>query len=660
MARGPASHDVMPGKTARALCPVCQEPMPPDETECANCGAFVIDEAVVRLCRAFGINREKALALFEKGYRHPKQLKDRDVDSVLEHDENGLLYLCTNCGGFVATGDTKCARCGAELESGPEEPATEERDILDLVLCPVCGADNEPGRAECEICGEDLRPHEEAPEPLTAAPEEARPVEGIGPILCPTCGTEKEDLLAPCPVCDARKGEPGLAKVDAFLEDLDAPAPQKARDEPSEPAGPAPQVSKVPKLPKTVRRVSPAALAPPRPPMAKPVPTPPPAPPRLSTRSPTPAAPPREAHAAPAGPSRGKPPPTQVARKRWAPPPPEFSGAVVAAAGIALLLASVLGETIVVWGVAFVLAALGVYVLAAAPFPRIARIGRRDAVLLVLGAVPGLLVPVVPATIASLVAVAGALPLAWATRRLLKSPARSLLVVASSLPLITLAIVAGNGLAFAATEAWSLAVLASLPWPVLLITREVLRRRFDVALRRELSRAERDISKRDYAGSLRDYDRAIELSKKGAVREELPWYGKGATLILLGRYQEALKAIDTALDINPRNEVAWLNKGNALMKLGQHMDALRCFNAALKVNPKYEVAWNNKGNALARLGHFEESLRCYEKAITIDAGYRGAWINKGYVLTKLGRYDEAASCADRALRLDGRPRTEAA
>src|SRR2546428_12876745 len=65
----------MPGKQARVLCPVCAEPMPPDETECANCGAFVIDEAVVRLSRAFGLDREKALKLFEAGFRPTKQLQ---------------------------------------------------------------------------------------------------------------------------------------------------------------------------------------------------------------------------------------------------------------------------------------------------------------------------------------------------------------------------------------------------------------------------------------------------------------------------------------------------------------------------------------------------------------------------------------------------------
>src|SRR5437879_9578141 len=95
----------MPGKQARVLCPVCAEPMPPDETECANCGAFVIDEAVVRLSRAFGLDREKALKLFEAGFRHTKQLRDRDPHGVLEEGEVGLLFITTNCGGFVAAGD---------------------------------------------------------------------------------------------------------------------------------------------------------------------------------------------------------------------------------------------------------------------------------------------------------------------------------------------------------------------------------------------------------------------------------------------------------------------------------------------------------------------------------------------------------------------------
>src|SRR5438309_10405957 len=98
----------MPGKQPRVLCPVCQEPIPPDETECRNCAAFVIDEAVVRLSRAFGLAREKALKLFEAGFRHPEQLRDRDPNRVLGKAVVGLLCNCTNCVGVVGAGCSDC------------------------------------------------------------------------------------------------------------------------------------------------------------------------------------------------------------------------------------------------------------------------------------------------------------------------------------------------------------------------------------------------------------------------------------------------------------------------------------------------------------------------------------------------------------------------
>src|SRR4030067_1149840 len=123
--------------------------MAPHATDCGICGAFVIDEAVVRLSRAFGIDREKALALFEAGFRPPEQLRGRDVDGVLERKETGLLFLCTNCGGFVATGDPTCPRCGAEFEADEEtEPAWAGggAGILAPPRCPTCGGETPPAR----------------------------------------------------------------------------------------------------------------------------------------------------------------------------------------------------------------------------------------------------------------------------------------------------------------------------------------------------------------------------------------------------------------------------------------------------------------------------------------------------------------------------------
>src|SRR2546421_6863093 len=101
----------MPGKQPRVLCPVCQEPIPPDETECRNCGAFVIDEAVVRLSRAFGLDREKALKLFEAGFRPPQQVRDCDPNPVLEKGEVRPPFPRKKFGGILGAGGSQAPPC---------------------------------------------------------------------------------------------------------------------------------------------------------------------------------------------------------------------------------------------------------------------------------------------------------------------------------------------------------------------------------------------------------------------------------------------------------------------------------------------------------------------------------------------------------------------
>lgn len=637
----------MPGKTARALCPVCQEPMPPDETECDNCGAFVIDEAVVRLSRAFGIPREKALALFEKGFRHPKQIGDRDVDDVLENGENGLLFLCTNCGGFVATGDMTCPRCAAEFEA--EEPASpkNERDILDLVLCPVCGADNEPTWKECEICGEPLGGTEEPPG--TIAVEPVAPSTGA---ILPETGRDEE--LVPASDASGSDVADDLPSVDEILRNLDLPAKSTT-------ATKVRRVQRVAKVAKTAMSVSPAAPPGEIHPTERttgqdaidPDPTASPRP-RPVTRPR--AVRPHRPVARSTDPLRPRPRmatfvSTRARPHRWTVPPPELTSGLVLAAAAGLYASTALGQTTVEWIVAGVVLLLTLIVLGIALAGRDASLRRLDVELLSAAALLGSLAVTLPISLAPAASVAGALLLALETRRLLASRARDFVVAASGVSLVVFGLVAAEGLEFASSPSWVFGLLAAVPWPAAVALEGVRLRRATAAAHREILKAERDLARRDYAESVKDFDRAIALGAKGTPGEELPWYGKGASLILLGRYEEALRAIDKALDLNPYNEVAWLNKGNALTKMGRLVDALRCFNAAIKVNPAYEVAWNNKGNTLARLGHFEEALTCYERALEIDPDYRGAWVNKGYVLTKLGRYNEATSCADRVLRL---------
>lgn len=648
----------MPGKQARVLCPVCAEPMPPDETECANCGAFVIDEAVVRLSRAFGLDREKALKLFEAGFRHTKQLRDRDPNGVLEKGEVGLLFICTNCGGFVASGDTKCPRCAAEFETEPT-PEESEEDILDLRLCPVCGADNDPDLEECEICGAPIRESKE-PAPMAAVASPGRPQATV-PVnaLLDKVDEFVRDVrppvseIPPPPVVPAiASPKPPVASVRTTI----AP-PEPAPTHPAEKPRPSLPPSSPPVLPK-----------PPPPPEAKPAPRGDSAPPaaigaempRRATIAPPSSAKVRMRPRIPGrGPRKNARPSAAVRNRITA----ETAGGLVLAASTSLLLAGVLNQPLVSGGIAAFLIGLIAYLAAEDVRSRSPRPPRFDGALLSAGSVLALSAVLlrglpVGSNAAVGLALVSTLPFAGATRNVVGGPHRILLALASSVAIVGQAVATVIDPTYALSLPWIVGIGAAMPWPAALAAAEILRRNSASTLRRQLVQADRDMGRKDYERSLADYDRAIKTARPGVTGAEMPWYGKGATLILLGRYDEALRAIDRALDINPHNEVAWLNKGNAFTKLGRLVDALRCFNAAIKVNPAYEVAWNNKGNALARLGKFDEALGCYERALELDVRYRSAWVNKGFVLTKLGRFDEAASCADRALGLEPGRRAE--
>lgn len=339
----------------------------------------------------------------------------------------------------------------------------------------------------------------------------------------------------------------------------------------------------------------------------------------------------------------------------------ETAAGFVVAAGAGLLLTGILHQNLVGAGIAASLLGLQVYVALGLIDRTIRRPARFDAAFLGLGIVLALPAAILRGGLfveASILALASAVCFAWLTRRLLGTPQRILIPVAVAIPLVGHGIAAALDPTVPTALPWLIGILAALPWPAAVASADILRRRSATVMRHQVARAEQNLARKDYERSLAEYDRAIARTAADIPGAEIPWYGKGATLILLGRYGEAVRAIDKALDINPRNEVAWVNKGNALTRMGQPIDALRCFNAAIKVNPLYEVAWNNKGNALARLGRLTEALHCYERALGIDPGYRGAWVNMGFVLTKLGRFDEAASCADQALRLQPSRRAE--
>ena len=633
-------------------CPICGESLEEGAEGCGNCGAAVSETALRELTRALGIDSAKAQELFRAGVRSKDDLGGRSVGDVLKAKAPAVLYLCPECGAFVSSADKACGKCGATLaeeamdlerflEGGGTRacPACGETIPAEAVVCPACqttiaaeGGGPAPTTVLCGNCGamvlEDVEVCDMCGEPMRGIPRGPVAPSEKGPV-CPSCGAVLTGSATVCEMCGREIGasaetsgdpEADMRGIDQLLEEAEPEA-----EEEKAAAGLDALAIEV-EAEEAVLDLE--------------------GPPDTRVRA---AAWIRVAKAA-------------APRRRTASPIDRLRDTAVVATLAALLPAgyvSTLDSEVGGWAIVALAGSLLATALALAflDFHPI-RARWRDYAISLVGGLLVLAVPLHNAARAPLPDAADGALLILGTALAVAggSPIRRVPAVhapwLAALPAFVAAAVAmavnappgSPGIAIGTWVAIAVAVGSSA-------TLSTRRRWVDGRVSRAVLKAQDLAVDRNYKGAIEELDRAIGLA--GESGSEAPWYSKGAALVVLGRYEEALACIDTALKINPRNEVAWVNKGNALVRMGRLVDALKCYNSAIKVNPGYEVGWNNKGNALARLGKYPDALRCYERALQIDGTYKGAWVNKGFVLTKLGDFEGAAKCADEVVRLGG-------
>ena len=91
-----------------------------------------------------------------------------------------------------------------------------------------------------------------------------------------------------------------------------------------------------------------------------------------------------------------------------------------------------------------------------------------------------------------------------------------------------------------------------------------------------------------------------------------------------------------------------LQQGSSLAKLGRYEEAIKCFEKAIELKPDFAEAYYNKGASLGMLKRLDEALKCFEKAIELKPDFARAHYSKGISLKTQGKHKKAEECFEQA------------
>jgi len=164
------------------------------------------------------------------------------------------------------------------------------------------------------------------------------------------------------------------------------------------------------------------------------------------------------------------------------------------------------------------------------------------------------------------------------------------------------------------------------------------------------------------------------------------WKYQSAIFSALGKYDEALVAIDEAIKselndlllliekagiFNNKKEYsaaiaiysliiskdsnnihAYHNRGNAKANLGQKQAAITDHDRAIAINPNFAQAYYNRGLAKYELGQKQAAITDYDRAIAINPNDADAYNNRGLAKSGLGQKQAAITDYDRAITIN--------
>jgi tetratricopeptide (TPR) repeat protein len=175
---------------------------------------------------------------------------------------------------------------------------------------------------------------------------------------------------------------------------------------------------------------------------------------------------------------------------------------------------------------------------------------------------------------------------------------------------------------------------------------EEMKKKVDEALQKIKQLQEEQVGGRSPESKGNEYSKAVaELNAK-------EWIDKGVAFMNAENYEDARRAFNHAVEIDPTNCWAYINKGWALNNLGDYYEALKEFNRASEIDLQNPWAYVNRGVSYNFLENYQQGLLDEEKALSLDATISWAYIYRGWAYLGLGKFKQALADLNKAAQMD--------
>ena len=130
-----------------------------------------------------------------------------------------------------------------------------------------------------------------------------------------------------------------------------------------------------------------------------------------------------------------------------------------------------------------------------------------------------------------------------------------------------------------------------------------------------------------------------------------PWSNLGVAAFNQGKLQEAIGALQKAIQLEPTFVVGYVNLGTMENSMGRYREALETSQRGLKYAPRDFNLYYNRGVSFYELGQYDLAIRSFEQAIAIQAGDHRPHYALGELHARLQHYDDALKYFKRAASL---------